>query len=149
MLEAFRHSLFRIYLIESEAMGQWPLAIAILYMLKAAFGWWLSVLNLRSLEKCAGDALDGRMSAALLARSRAYLSENTRFAILSSIITASLLLAFVFGFGYYDKWVASLGLGFIPSGIVFFLVLFCGRDRIHPFSLYRTFGLRSGTASAP
>ncbi|HAO92986.1 MAG TPA: peptidase M48 [Deltaproteobacteria bacterium] len=124
-------------------MGQGPLAIAMLYMLKAAFGWWLSVLNLRSLKKCAGDALDGRMSAGLLERSRAYLSENTRFAILSSIITAFVSLAFVFGFlEYYDKWVASLGLGFIPSGIVFFLILSFASEAIStPFSLYRTFGI--------
>lgn len=124
-------------------MGQGPLAIAILYILKTAFGWWLSLLNLRSLQKNRGPALDGRIGEDIMERSRAYLSENTRFAVLSSIITSFLLLAFVFGFlEYYDRWVASFGLGFILSGIVFFLILsFAGELVSVPFSLYRTFGI--------
>ncbi|MBI2413755.1 MAG: M48 family metallopeptidase [Deltaproteobacteria bacterium] len=118
-----------------------PLAIAALYIFKAAFGWWLSLLNLRSLQKSSGPALDGRLSAGLLEKSQAYLAENTRFAVLSSVVSTSLIIAFVFGLlVHYDRWVASFGLGFIASGIAFFLILsFAGELASIPFSLYRTF----------
>src|SRR3990172_6653625 len=123
----------------------WTLAaIVIAYLAAAGFGWWLEYLNLEHLKEKGGSpppGFEGHMDEGVLARSRQYTIENTRFSMAESISGVALTLLFILVIlEPFDAWVASLGLGFISSGILFFMALFFAEASLGaPFGLYRSF----------
>lgn len=119
-------------------------AIIILYLAIAVIGFWLALLNLRHLRE-KGSApppgFEGHIDSATLERSREYTIENTRFFMAESATGVALTLIFILLIlKPFDRWVASFGLGFITSGILFFMPLLIAEAVLGaPWSLYRTF----------
>lgn len=119
------------------------LSILVLYLLTRCFSLFLEYLNLKSLRREAGlppgfEALD----PAHLEKSREYAAENIKFSMAATVWREAIIVAFIFGgvLEWYSRWVEGLGLGFIPSGVVFFMLLqYAGVILNAPVSLYRTF----------
>ncbi|MDI6889745.1 MAG: M48 family metallopeptidase [Thermodesulfovibrionales bacterium] len=75
-----------------------------------------------------------------------YTIEKSYLSLVMSLFGSVLLLIFLFGglLRMYNSWISSLGLTFIPSGILFFLLLICGATFLSiPFSLYSTFKIEN------
>ncbi len=122
-----------------------PLAFIIaLYILLTGFGLLLDYLNISRLKTNKGKVppeFEGRIDSGFLERSAAYLAENTRFgAVAYSLERVFTLIFILWALDYYNGWVASLGLSFTGSGIVFFILLFYADAVLTaPLSLFRAF----------
>src|SRR3972149_4157257 len=119
-------------------------AIIILYLAISVFGYWLEFLNLRHLrEKGAAPppGFEGHIDRGVLERSRGYTIEHCSFSIAESLAGVALTLVFILLIlKPFDGWVASFGLGFIASGILFFMPLLFAEGALGaPWALYRTF----------
>lgn len=119
-------------------------AVVSIYLLAAAFGWWLTWLNLRHLDahgERPPEGFEGHLDGELLSRMREYTAEVARFGLIESVMSTALAAVFVvFVLGPYDRWLSSFGLPFIASGLFFFLLLvYCEALLSAPFSLYRSF----------
>ncbi len=124
---------------------------AIKYILLAIFlsflalRYFLRFLNLRHLGRYGAvvpPGFDGEIDPQTLGRTAAYTLAQSLPSLVESLAGNALLLAFLFGglLPLSDRWFASLGLGFIPAGILFFLGIFLVQTAIDvPFSLYRNF----------
>ncbi len=123
----------------------WTLAAIITaYFAAALFGWWLEYLNVRHMKEKGSSpppGFEGHLDSGTLERSQQYTIEKTRFAIFESVLGVALTLVFILSIlKPFDAWVASLGLGFISSGIAFFMALFLADALLSaPFALYRSF----------
>lgn len=121
------------------------LSVAVsVYLLAAAFGWWLAWLNLRHLVARGSrppEGFEGYIDGELLRRMREYTVEGVRLGLVESAFGTVLSAAFVvFALGPYDRWLSSFGLPFIAHGLAFFLPLvYCEALLSAPFSLYRSF----------
>jgi STE24 endopeptidase len=126
-------------------MNSYLIVILVIYVLIALFGYWLDHLNISHLKKYGANIppeFEGQVDQAVLDKMRDYTVENTRFGIISSIINNIILIVFLFGgvLNIYNSWIVSMGLPFIISGLVFFLLLTYAETVISmPFSIYRTF----------
>lgn len=126
-------------------MQEYIITIFFAYLLVNGFDYYLDYLNLSYLKQHGSTIppeFEGQIDQALLSRTRNYTIENTKFGFVSSIFSNIILLLFLFGgiLNIYNSWVASTGLPFILSGIVFFMILFYAEAVLSvPFSLYRTF----------
>jgi STE24 endopeptidase len=68
--------------------------------------------------------------------------DKTGFGIFSSIFSNILTIIFIFGglLDYYNTWIVSFNLGFIPAGILFFILLSLASSILSvPFDLYNIF----------
>ena len=117
------------------------------YLSTLAWGWLLRGLNLRHLRR-HGDEVPpcfvGTIDRERLQRSSGYTVAQSRLGLFRSILEAILLVLFLFGglLGWYDRWVGGLGLSFITSGLVFFILLSLAEGGADlPFNLYHTFVL--------
>lgn len=118
--------------------------VIVLYLVAAGFGWALSWMNLKHLQKRGATvpkAFEGHVDEGLLRRIKDYTVENSRFGLLESVFESALAVVFIlFVLKPYDEWVDSMGLPFILKGEVFFLLLVYAEAIISMlFSLYRTF----------
>jgi STE24 endopeptidase len=99
-------------------------------------------LNLKTLRPELPEEFRGLYDEARYRRSQDYLKVNTRFGWVVSSLNLVVLFAFWFGAGFQllDKWVRSLHLGPVPSGMAFIgtLALLAGIVSL-PFSIYTTF----------
>ena len=99
-------------------------------------------LNLKTLRPELPEEFRGLYDEARYRRSQDYLKVNTRFGWIVSALNLVMLLGFWFGGGFQllDKWVRSLHLGPVPSGMAFIgtLALLAGIVSL-PFSIYATF----------
>lgn len=81
-----------------------------------------------------------------LEKAQNYEREKTQIDIVSSLVGNIITIIFIF-FGllnYYNKWISSLNLSFIVSGLIFFLLLSYASTLISiPFSLYSTFKIEN------
>ncbi|MEK6681694.1 MAG: M48 family metallopeptidase [Nitrospirota bacterium] len=119
--------------------------IFILYLFVLLFTYWLKYLNLSHLKRF-GSAIppefEGQIDQTLLNKVSAYTVENIRFGFTSSIFNNAILLIFLFGglLNAYNSWIIALNLPFIPSGLIFFMLLIYADTILEiPFSLYHTF----------
>lgn len=90
--------------------------------------------------------LKGHVDEILLKRIHEYEAEKTRFGFISSIFGNIVTIVFIFGgvLNIYNSWVAALNLLFIPSGLLFFLLLsYAGTILDIPFGLYGTFRIEN------
>ncbi|MDA8169453.1 MAG: M48 family metallopeptidase [Nitrospiraceae bacterium] len=130
-------------------MNTYLIAILCLYIAKEAFEYLVQYLNLRHMQRAGADVppeFEGAMDKGLLARTKEYEAEKTRFGFVSSVSGNIVAVVFIFGglLDIYTSWVASLGLSFIVSGWLFFLLLFYMGELLGiPFSLYHTFRIEN------
>ncbi|HXI10814.1 MAG TPA: M48 family metallopeptidase [Thermodesulfobacteriota bacterium] len=120
-------------------------ALIIIYFMMLAFGYALERANINRLRQRASglpEELDREIDSDRLAAAEAYTAEKTRFGIAASVFNNAVTLFFLFcgPLVWYDRWIASLGLGFIPSGVLFIVILSVAGSVLNiPFSLYGTF----------
>ena len=120
------------------------LAIVILAALVLDFALELasSLLNLRALKLELPAGLQGIYRAEEYRRSQEYLRATTRFGLVGSAFTLSILLAFWFsgGFNYFDQLVRGWGFAPLVSGLLYTGMLLLGYGILTlPFSIYGTF----------
>jgi STE24 endopeptidase len=118
-------------------------------VLVEAFQYWLDYVNTRHL-KIHGARIPpefvGHIEEDLLARTRDYILEHTRFGVATSLFQNIVTLLFIFGglLNLYNSWIASLKLPFVLSGLLFFALITYGQTLLSvPFSLYRTFKIEN------
>ncbi|HEY5975427.1 MAG TPA: M48 family metallopeptidase, partial [Geobacteraceae bacterium] len=124
-----------------------PAWLLVPYLLTVLGGWGLRLLNLRHLI-AMGPSVPAEFTpyveTATLEKSTAYAIAQNRYGLVEDGVSTALLVLFVFAglLGQYDRWLASLGAGFIGSGLLFFSGLFLVESLGSiPFSLYHTFVL--------
>lgn len=103
-----------------------------------------TLLNLGSLKPDLPEEFRDVFDQENYARSQEYTRANSRFSIISSIISLTILLVFWFvgGFGWLDSWTRSLGLSEVPTGLIYVGTFLAGNYLISlPFSIYDTFVL--------
>lgn len=115
-----------------------------LYLASAGAGLALEFLNLKRLNERWGEVppgFEGHIDGDSLARSREYTIENARLAMAEKLAGSIAALVFVlFLLKPYDRWIASLGGGFIASGAVFFMLLLFAEALVSaPLAFWRVF----------
>ena len=120
-----------------------------LFIAQMAFRYSLKYLNIRSLQKQGGGVpaeLEGEIDEAVLRKTRGYTVDKARLGLLQSLFGSLLIILFIFGglIDRYDAAISSSGLPFIPSGLLFFLLLTWISTLLSlPFSLYGTFKIEN------
>ena len=103
-----------------------------------------TLLNLGSLKPELPRELTDVYNPEKYASSQEYTRANSRFGIISSIASLTILLTFWFfgGFAWLDQWSRSLGLGDVPTGLFYVFALLFGNYLLNlPFTIYDTFVL--------
>ncbi len=123
--------------------------LLIIYLLMVIFGYWMKFLNLGHLRKYGHiipKPFEGHIDSELLKKTSDYTFEHSRFGYIASLFDNILFVAFLFGglMTIYNRWIGSLNLSFVMTGILFFLCL----DLISiilgiPFDLYSTFKIEN------
>ena len=121
-----------------------PFAIIILFALVLEFALELTgnLLNLRALKLEPPIALEGIYKVEDYQKSQKYIRANTRFTLIGSSVSLSLLLAFWFsgGFDWLDKIIRSWHCIPLLSGLLYIgLLLFAYGLLTLPFDIYGTF----------
>ena len=120
-----------------------------IYLIVAATGYWLRWLNythLKSHGHIVPPEFGGTIDPAVLGKMSAYTAENSRVAIVESILDNVVVILFLFAgmLGLYDRWIASLSHSFLVNGIIFLLILIFVQILIAvPFSLYQNFRIEN------
>jgi len=126
-------------------MNNYALVILLGYLLVVFLTYGLKYLNLRHLRRHGLEippGFENIIDEQTLKKSMAYTIEYVRFGFLTSILFTIMLIVFLYGgvLNLYNSWIVSLDLGFILSGVLFFLVLSYSNTIISiPFDLYSTF----------
>jgi STE24 endopeptidase len=121
------------------------LTLLIVFLVIAAFRYWLRSLNLSYLKVHGHEVppeFEDTIDPATLAKMSDYTVENSRFGLIESLLDDAILLIFLFGglLAVYDHWITSVAPSFLWGGVAFFLVLQAAQTIIGiPFSLYRNF----------
>ena len=116
-----------------------------LFIFVNAFDFVVESLNLAYMRRNGDkvpEILRGEVDVETLRRISAYTEEKARFGVFTGIFNAIVVLSFIYGglLDVFNSWVVSLKLSFVPSGIVFFLLLTVAGTVVSvPFSLYSTF----------
>ncbi len=103
-----------------------------------------TLLNLGSLKPELPQELADVYNPEKYAQSQEYTRANSRFGVISSIASLTILLSFWFfgGFAWLDQSSRSLGLGDVPTGLVYVFALLLGNYLLNlPFTIYDTFVL--------
>jgi STE24 endopeptidase len=130
-------------------MQKYLLIVFFSYLFVQGFGYWLKFINLRHMKKHGMKIpyiFEGYIDESLLKKIHAYTIENGYFSFIKSISGNVVVLIFFFGglLKVYNSWISSLSLSFIPSGILFFLLLSYGGTFLSiPLSLYDTFKIEN------
>ncbi len=123
-------------------MNAYGLMILAAILAQEALGLVADLLNLRALKSTPPAGLEHVYEAERYARSQEYTRARTRFAFLPQALDLALLLGFWFagGFAWLDGRVRALGLGPIPTGLVFIGALLLAKAVIDlPFRYWATF----------
>jgi STE24 endopeptidase len=111
--------------------------------------WWLSLLNLRHLQReghVVPAVLAAEVDAARLARMSAYTAARARLGLARSVLSTLAIGLFLFGggLGWYDAWVLRVSHSFVVSGVVFVAGLLLASAILPiPFQLYSDFRLEA------
>ena len=125
------------------------LVVLVLYLALQVFKYALEYLNVRHMRLLASSVppeLEGAVDRTSLEKMQAYVAEKTAFDIIASGAAGLATIVFLFGglLDRYNSWIASLNLGFIASGPVFFLLLYVAGELLSvPFSLYSVFRIEN------
>jgi len=102
----------------------------------------VDILNARHTKAALPDEFKDCYDARKYEKSQAYLKENTYFKLIHSTVFTGILLFLILsgGFNSIDQFARGLGLGVIPTALVFVAILFFAFQIIDiPFSIYHTF----------
>ncbi len=130
-------------------MQKYLVIILFSYLFVQGFEYWLKFMNLRYMKKRGNDippVFKGYIDEATLKKIHAYTIEKSSFSFIKSLYGNALVLIFLFGglLNIYNAWISSLNLDFVPSGLVFFLLLSYASTFLSiPFSLYDTFKIEN------
>jgi STE24 endopeptidase len=125
------------------------IVILCVYLIVSAVGYWLRWLNyahLKAYGQFVPAELGGAIDPAVLSKMSAYTAENSKVALVESVIDNVVVVLFLFAgmLGVYDRWIASFSLSFRVSGILFLLSIAYGQSLIAiPFSLYQHFTIEN------
>jgi len=125
------------------------LVILIIYALLQAFKYCLEYANVRhvrGLKDSIPPEFEGVLDRSMLDKMRVYLGEKTRFDIIASASASLAIVVFLFGglLDLYNSWVAGLGLPFVLSGWLFFLLVYLAGELLSvPFTLYFVFRIEN------
>ncbi len=106
----------------------------------------LAHLNLGAFLPSPPAELTAEWSELEYGRSRSYMGDRTRFALISHAVSTGALIAFLFwgGFERIDQSTASLGWGPVATGLAYFGELTLLRGVLQfPFSVFETFRLEA------
>ncbi len=123
--------------------------ILLLYLGVLAFELGLHFLNNRHLKRCGHlvpAGFETVVDPETLAKTSAYTLAKGQISLIQSLFDNALTLLFVFGglIAWYDHWLAEYNLGFIGTGLVFFLLLSLTKTLLDlPFDLYRHFKIEN------
>ena len=101
-----------------------------------------TLLNLKHFPSTVPDELSGLMDEEKLERAHSYQTTTSKFDIVNSVVSLTVLLAFWFlgGFGKLDVLSRSVFQNEIAAGLLYLSALFLGQSLVSlPFSVYRTF----------
>lgn len=122
--------------------------IAIVLLLALLLLWNLdfiaTLLNLGSLKPELPEEFADVFDSEKYSKSQEYTRANSKFSIISSIASLTILLVFWFigGFGWLDDFTRSFELGEISTGLLFIGAIFIGNHLLTlPFTIYDTFVL--------
>lgn len=113
-------------------------------LMEAAVGQWAEVLTRRSLRRPRPAELRAQYDDERWARSRAYAAERSRLASVEGAVDLAVLLGFWLagGFGALQRAVLGLGLGPVPTGLVYLGALLLARRALGlPFRWHSTFSI--------
>ena len=99
-------------------------------------------LNLKTVDGKLPGEFKGFYDEEKYSQSQEYMKANTKFAYVSSTFDTVLIVGFILlgGFNFVDQFIRGFNLDPIPSGLLFFGVLYFAQDIIStPFALYRNF----------
>ncbi|MEW6515619.1 MAG: M48 family metallopeptidase [candidate division FCPU426 bacterium] len=119
------------------------------YLASALTGHGLDFLNRRHVLRTAGDAPAlpfGLKEPGLLRKTQAYTVAKQRLAGFGALAEQAAVLLFFYGglLGWMDGWIHSWRLPFIPSMLLFFLLLFLAQTLLQlPLAWYRQFRLEA------
>ena len=102
----------------------------------------LDLLNLKHTVTELPEELEGIYDKEEYRKSQLYKRDNTRFSFVTSTLSlvVVLLVFFLGGFGWLDRWISGFISGYIPFVLVFFGILALAGDILTtPFSVYGTF----------
>ena len=125
-------------------MNPYALLILAAILLENLLSLTADLLNLRSLRSTPPAGLEHVYDPARYARSQDYTRANTLFSLLPQAVDLATLLAFWFlgGFAWLDRWTRALGLGPIPTGLIFIAVLGLAKSVLDlPFRYHAVFGI--------
>ena len=114
-----------------------------------AFTYWLRHINLQHLKMNGAkvpEEFEGAIDEEKLRTSTAYTFDSSRLGLWESLFDNALLIFFLFGglLAVYDRFIVSLGVSTIVSGIFFFLLLTWVQTLLGiPFDLYSTFRIEA------
>ncbi len=123
--------------------------VLLIYVAMQLFRYVLEYLNVRYMGARQGMVppdFTGVVDADFLTRVQRYEREKTHFDVAASIFSSALILIFLFAgvLRWYVEWIDGLGLPFILSGLLFFLLLYLvGEILSVPFSLYFVFSIEN------
>ena len=126
-------------------MQKYLLIIFFSYLSVQGIEYWLNLINLKYMKSHGTEIpsmFRGYIDEPILKKMHAYTIEKSYFFFAKSILGNVVILIFFFGglLKVYNSWISSLSLSFIPSGILFFLLLSYGATFLSiPLSLYDTF----------
>src|SRR5688572_18015798 len=123
-------------------MNAYALAILAAILVQNGLELAADLLNLRSLRPELPRGFESVYDAPRYARSQEYTRVRTRFSFVPQACNLAALLLFWFlgGFAWLDTWTRGLGLGPIPTGLVFVGALLLAKALLDlPFRYYSTF----------
>jgi len=126
-------------------MQKYLLIIFFSYLSVQGIEYWLNLINLKYMKSHGTEIpsmFRGYIDEPILKKMHAYTIEKSYFFFAKSILGNVVILIFFFGglLKVYNSWISSLSLSFIPSGILFFILLSYGVTFLSiPLSLYDTF----------
>lgn len=99
-------------------------------------------LNLKSMSPNLPSEFDGFYQSQEYQKSQRYTQAKTKLSYVTSSVSLLAIIGLIFieGFGLLDNYVRGFGLSTVPTGLLFFGLLFLANDWLSfPFSLYNTF----------
>jgi len=121
------------------------LTVLVLYLLTQGVENYLTYLNLKHLKEHGADvpsAFAGAIDDNVLIKMRDYTVEQSRVDLVGSFVdcVATVIFLFCGVLDWYNSWIVGLGWSFVPSAVLFFLLLNYAEMVLKiPFSLYATF----------
>jgi STE24 endopeptidase len=130
-------------------MNKYEIILLICYLLVQGIEYWLKFLNLRHMKRYGmkvPPGFEGYIDEPTLKKTISYTIESSTLAFIESLLGVVALLIFLFGglLNIYNSWISSLGIPFVPAGVLFFLLLGYASSALSiPFSLYDTFRIEN------